>query len=335
MNKLAAIVLLVAFSAPAIANLNSSELAEATKAAKEGDSEKLSALLAPHSKDKGSYQFTCLLSEALPFTGMELSRDNCKKTADIIEVLIGYGAKPTEKTKNEDHQNWALGHLGESQGCEHSGDLSNAILYNCPEVVEKLAPHMASSDVAIGTNKIVWKIPRSSFNGNSSGPNKKQELSDADQNTLKIMSTLTKSLTPNCPKETSSCEAIKKIAATKADYDLRMSKIAADEQTEKDRSAQQETTRKLAEQKAIDEENSPQAIQKLACDAVGNIKQAEKLMKTENDVGRESGYVNKASLHELGQMKVYAKQDLEKRKQAYKKRTGKQLDTSRCKSDQN
>lgn len=95
------------------------------------------------------------------------------------------------------------------------------------------------------------------------------------------------------------------------------------------KSAQAEHEKRLEELKA--EESSPEGIRKLACRTYSVIKMAKKSIEDEREVGKVSGVVDRAKLHEAGQYILGYSRQLKGLAKKYKSMSGREWHSSMCK----
>lgn len=265
----------------------------------------------------GSVPIQCLLSQVIqagaekPPTVLDdwnqkkkRLQSHCVWRLNAIQALISRGAVPTEQAKTEKVE---AGIFSGGFSCNRENDLTKIITEGCPEVIDLVLQKSDTSEV-----KLALESRTDLF-----------KAIDKDQITkrnLEISKSVLTSLQKKCEVSEDSCELHNKYKAA----------LSLSEQNIQETQNAIHLAEKKHQQDEQRKQNSPEAILKKACGSYSAIQIADEQIEFQHAVGKESGYINKATLHEMGTMKVVNKMELNKLKKEYRAKTGKEPPLSTC-----
>jgi hypothetical protein len=263
------------------------------------------------SEEKG--QYSCILDSAIKLT----AQDKVCRT-EIIKFLVTKGAKYTESSKRTEFRVTTMDQiLGRSDNgirtCYRDGNFAQLMDTGCNELIldaiDKMDPVTTGNFIA------------NRYRNNRNAPN-------VDK-TPEYVPLIAAKLDPICKaksEQDESCRTSTELASVLKDQ-------AQFNKDKKDRQDFQQLEDKRIQAEQIKQEADDKYLNSSvgqACEAIANIKTANEVIDREKKVGAESGYVNKHSLHEMGQMKVFAQETLQKMKAKVKAETGKNFNPSTC-----
>ena len=308
------IILSFAFSISACSSipLNVEQRKEAEVAIEDDNYQRLEQLIG--SKEDGSFIYSCLLDTAT----RNIAADS-KCRPEIMSLLLKKGATFTERHKSESPPKQGRFSHEFIPGCERMFEFTYLLQSTCSDLAEKALSSITPEEAGKATADALKDHLDKGY-----APESKSLVKFSG----KVINILAVACAKN-GKRSQYCSLAQTIKDRGHELSERDSTHEEFTQQEK-RNNEKTASDNLLRDKEAAYRHTPEGQ---ACESLHNIRIADQMIAHETEVGKASGYVNKATLHEAGQMKVYAQQALVKAKAEYKKVSGKDFSPSSCHSD--
>lgn len=274
--------------------------------------------------ENGSVEINCLFSNVIhrgrskipnEYDGWKSAdkgfENHCERRFNAITAFLNKDAAPTERGRDEIKES-GIFHKGMS--CKRSHDVNTVINEGCEKVIDAIIQKSSQKEtaIAIDSNDYLFQ------------PDEHQSLEDRKK---LIRDYVASSLIKKCEvdgPDSISCQTKNVVGQKITAINAQKEKVIAD------RLAEEKRLKDLVNEEE-NKKNSPEVIKERACEAYKAVKLADDSMKFQREVGEESGFVDKAALHNLGTMKIINKKELENLKKEYKDKTGNEISLNNCK----
>lgn len=313
-NIISVLTIIILFIGCAAAPLSRKQEEVAIKAIEENNFDLFkSQFTTKESEEKG--QYSCLLQ----FTTEEMRKDKVCRN-EIVNFLLEKGAKYSESYTQTQFHGSVSEQLLKAPGdngirtCQRQLNFSHLLDSGCDSLIKDAINRMEPL--------VTGNVLRLNYVNRNSTADIEKDMKYVPL----VIERLNSGKEKNKPDDSTKLSAV----LTKALESHEKSIIAEKENKEYRAAEEKRIEKETAKQEKEEEFRNSNLGQ--ACSALENIKTADKWMTHEQEVGKESGFVNKKTMHDMGQLKVFAKKNLEEMKIKIKKETGKEFNPKNCKN---
>jgi len=298
----------------ASAPLNEVQEQEAKRLIKDNNVQAFKALVeSSESKEVG--QYACLLNDTL----QAMAQDKVCRP-EIASLLLQKGANYVELSTSTEFHGSTLEQFAASsssergvRGCQRMMNFTWLLASECSDMIKdaitRIDPMTTGSVIKSEYRNYSFPIDR-----------KRKDLGYVPEIQKKLETTcLNASASPSC-----------KLAGELKDLVAENSKQIAGEKEAKEGQVLQQQQAEADVAKMDAEAKYRDTPIGRACEAVANIKTADKTIADEKKAASESGFINKVTMAEMGKMKAYAQKELKEMKNKIKIETGKDFKPNDC-----